>query len=125
METAKSPEKLIASYREDNAYLKRAFDRQEEYICVLQQQLAAAQTENTYLHMQAELAWGQVKSLQSDWETALFENKTLRAENEAVQAQLSAMTAQFQSIENSTIWRATKPLRTVLDFIRRQLKGSK
>lgn len=46
-------------------------------------------------------------------------------ENKALHAQLSAITAQFQSIESSTIWRATKPLRTVLDFIKRPLKAGK
>lgn len=118
METSKSPERLIASYRKDNAYLKRAFDRQEEYIAVLQQQLAAAKTENSSLHMQAELVQGQLKALQSDYET-------LRSEKEAIRTQLSAMTAQYQSIESSTIWHATKPLRAVLDFIKQPLKGSK
>lgn len=114
METSKSPERLIASYRKDNAYLKRAFDRQEEYIAVLQQQLAAAKTENSSLHMQAELVQGQLEALQSDYETLLkalqSDYETLRSENEAIRTQLSTMTAQYQSIESSTIWHATKPL---------------
>ena len=68
METAKSPEILVASYRKDNAYLKRAFDRQEQYIAVLQQQITAAQTENGFMHMQAEIAQGQIKASQSECE---------------------------------------------------------
>lgn len=61
---------------------------------------------------------GQLETLQS-------ENANLHEENSAIRAQLSATTAHLHSIENSTIWRATKPLRTVLDFLKQLIKGSK
>ena len=49
----------------------------------------------------------------------------LLSENEAIRTQMSAVTAQFLSIESSTIWRMTKPLRAILDLFKRLLKGSK
>ncbi|MCM1231839.1 MAG: class I SAM-dependent methyltransferase [Ruminococcus flavefaciens] len=89
-------------------------------------------TEKEALENQLELIKEQVQGLRSVIKQQADENKalhdkseTVHSENELIRIQLSAMTAQFQSIENSTIWRATKPLRTVLDFIKRSLKVGK
>lgn len=82
-------------------------------------------TEKEALEKQLELKEDENKALHDKNEATLSENENLHRELNLIRIQLSAMTAQFQSIESSTIWRATKPLRTVLDFIKRPLKVGK
>lgn len=83
-----------------------------------QSQFVALQSENANLQLQKA-------TLQTEKTTLQTEMADLQGENSSLQAQLSATATQLHSIENSTIWRMTKPLRTVLDFFKRFLRGSK
>ena len=209
MESPKSSNNMVREYQQDNAYLKRAFDSQEQYINLLQQNIvelrnkngilageaAALQnekdllradteelnnkiytllnakailneqvadlqaksqiqmTDNDNLHKQLddmqknnlfilteketlELQINalqtenkglcdQIKELQEDIRNLEHEITLQQNEKEQIAEALRLMTAQFRSIESSTIWSMTKPLRKMLDFFKGTVNGGK
>lgn len=73
MVISKFPENMLMEYQQDNAYLKRAFDLQEQFITSLHQQIAELRNENTILS-------GQTVALQN--ENNLLCEKTITLQNE-------------------------------------------
>lgn len=157
----KSSENMLMEYQQDNAYLKRALDLQEQFITSLQQQIAELRNENTILCGNATALQNEMAVLKEQAEENLrnlrmemqnntaviqeerdnidqqlrnlhIENADLcneikqlqenkcHLEQEAVsqQKELELLVKALEGIQNSTIWKLTRPLRKLLDFVK-------
>lgn len=171
----KSSENMLMEYQQDNAYLKRALDLQEQFITSLQQQIAELRNENTILNEKTialqnennnlcersaalqnekaviyEQAEENLRNLRIEMQNniaiiqseknsmdkqfhalrientelcreikKLQENKChLEQETVSLQNEQNLLIKALDGIQNSTIWKLTRPLRKILDFVK-------
>ena len=152
---------MLTEYQQDNAYLKRALDLQEQFITSLQQQITDLRNENTILCGNAAALQNEMAVLNKQAEENLrnlrmeMQNNTavIQAERDNIDQQFrnlcienaelcneikllqenkchleqAAVSQQkerellvkaLEGIENSTIWKLTRPLRKLLDVVK-------
>lgn len=171
----KSSENMLMEYQQDNAYLKRALDLQEQFIASLQRQIAELRNENTTLYgktvslqnennnlCEISVALQNEKAVFSEQAEENLRNLRIEMQNniDIIQSERNSIDKQFHAlraentglfneikqlrenkrcleqeivshqkeqelfaralddIENSTIWKLTKPLRKLLDFVK-------